>query len=653
MTPRRETVNQPRCNNTLSQDLSKTLSTKSNPLPATFNEISTPSRPNLPSHSTSSSTSSKRSRTAFDDVFDVERQTPRRGLSPITPQDDYDVPGVSRLDGQHGSSPDFSKAQGQFLRLGERLGSLSLEDTPSRKSTKSRANISQRPMAQTALGSAGTNAFQIPREAGSRSVREQDTMISSFCGEEDIIMEDIADPYATCVIEVPGKYRSQADSSPLYDDHEDQSSGKSTGPRVKASKNTSRSTLSRHKPDEYPCEDRGEPEHTGSSQPQANTSLALEPEPGEPARPMRNTPTADIEVVGGTLPKPKRPRGRPRKTRPSLETQETATPEFEDNQRILEVPKIELASSTASVEVPADDDSNETARVVEPNPVNTAADSCRQPQTEKNETNFSTPGYNEDEGSTTPEKGDCSSEQNIMTEEELKFFKYDMSPPRKASTGNTRISDYLNSKQEKPRENLRFGWVYIFEFSNHVKIGKTRNEPSRRLKQWQKCTQPLFEVEDTYQNAFDQHGIVEQLILTEFHDKRKKYKCSAPCGAVHTEYLEIDKWTASKSRDRWRKWIMQQKPFDCDWKLTRFWQDRVNKLPKHAATVNWDEWTQPGRFEKLQFRFQNFKTEQRDTYFRRLSIFNILLLLPVYWTMRLYGSILLTWALILWGLISI
>lgn len=187
--------------------------------------------------------------------------------------------------------------------------------------------------------------------------------------------------------------------------------------------------------------------------------------------------------------------------------------------------------------------------------------------------------------------------------------KYDKDAPRTTRYVNNRIYDCLIQKDRKtPPKKERFGWVYVFEpsnYPNHVKIGKSCSEPTGRRKSLMKCIGPLAEMEDSYRNAFDYHGIVETLLHAEFHNSRKTLNCH--CGKTHGEMFEVDKVEALIALNKWRKWILERNPFDDQWKLTGYWAWRARRLPKELDNVNWDRWTQPGILDFVWFRFENFE----------------------------------------------
>jgi hypothetical protein len=169
------------------------------------------------------------------------------------------------------------------------------------------------------------------------------------------------------------------------------------------------------------------------------------------------------------------------------------------------------------------------------------------------------------------------------------------------------IKELVDQPVNKPEP----GWIYVFESPQnapgHVKVGKTRGEPQKRLAEWEMCGITLIELEDSDRNAFEHYSVVESLISAELHNKRRTYECELHHKPVkHGEWYEIEKQIALDSVDRWRQWIKYQKPFDDRGFLTPYWHWRVQKLPKSIDNVDWDRWTRPSSWDYLDFQFEQF-----------------------------------------------
>ncbi|CZR57182.1 uncharacterized protein PAC_07071 [Phialocephala subalpina] len=184
------------------------------------------------------------------------------------------------------------------------------------------------------------------------------------------------------------------------------------------------------------------------------------------------------------------------------------------------------------------------------------------------------------------------------------------------------------------------GWTYVFESpsvsTKHVKIGNTMTM-YRRDGQWKKCVPDLKLLDDPEDtDGFDFHSVVESLVLQQLHNKRMKYSCEL-CGKCHKEWFDIEKDEAHRSIRRWRCWIKTWKPYETyytttsrtvklksgktrtksttkkHWKLTPYWQWRVQNLPRIISNVNWDDWTQPSRWNRLEY-FRYCVAETWDGY---------------------------------------
>ncbi len=155
------------------------------------------------------------------------------------------------------------------------------------------------------------------------------------------------------------------------------------------------------------------------------------------------------------------------------------------------------------------------------------------------------------------------------------------------------------------------GWIYVFESPQnapgHVKIGKTKGEPLKRLAEWEMCGTTLIELEDSDRNAFEHYSVVESLIKAELHNKRRTYECELhPKPVKHGEWYEIEKQIALDSVSRWRQWLKYQTPLDNRGFLTPYWHWRVQNLPKSIDNVDWDRWTRPSSLDYLDFQFEQF-----------------------------------------------
>jgi hypothetical protein len=200
----------------------------------------------------------------------------------------------------------------------------------------------------------------------------------------------------------------------------------------------------------------------------------------------------------------------------------------------------------------------------------------------------------------------------------------------------------MNDKTSRPSlpgdEILELGWVYVNESvhaPSHVKIGKTREEPSLRQKQLEECKMTLLEVTDTERNAFHHYGIVESLIKYELHRCRRTFKCTV-CPKIHNEWYEIERTKAAKHVAKWRDWIKLKQPFDSSGFLTPYWAWRVRRLPMILDNVDWHAWTNPGPLDYWMYQqessgnksylFLKDHLSRKDLRFCVVGIFILLLL---------------------------
>jgi len=169
---------------------------------------------------------------------------------------------------------------------------------------------------------------------------------------------------------------------------------------------------------------------------------------------------------------------------------------------------------------------------------------------------------------------------------------------------DSKIFTYLCSKQ-KP---IKPGYIYVLESPkcapSHVKIGRSKGDPNIRLRKWiRECRIPLTKIENKDPDAFDHHGIVETLLSLEFHNERKRYYCRS-CLHDHEEWYEIDAEKALKALRKWKKWLIEQRPYNKQGELTPYWRWKVDRLHKELSKVDWEEWTNPWRFDHWLFQLE-------------------------------------------------
>ncbi|PMD24458.1 hypothetical protein NA56DRAFT_656189 [Hyaloscypha hepaticicola] len=162
--------------------------------------------------------------------------------------------------------------------------------------------------------------------------------------------------------------------------------------------------------------------------------------------------------------------------------------------------------------------------------------------------------------------------------------------------------------------NLDHGYVYIFwspAFPGHVKIGSTKQAPAQRITQWQtKCEFKCIHVTDINDKSFKHYRIVEALVHAELWNRRRKMYCSK-CksghrlaltkggkgqrtgSAGHSEWFEISWEEALEVVNKWRNWVILEKPYGDDATLRSPWKWKHDLGTRMSgALVEWEEWRQ-------------------------------------------------------------
>ena len=186
------------------------------------------------------------------------------------------------------------------------------------------------------------------------------------------------------------------------------------------------------------------------------------------------------------------------------------------------------------------------------------------------------------------------------------------------------------------------GFIYIFtspKYPGYVKIGKTKQEPEHRVHSWARsCGITCNYVGDPNDKVFDFYSIVERLIDTELYNERRMFKCSR-CkrkhrlglistdeivyeegdisnekftrgdyqgtkkgdaeGTEHGEWFEISEERALAVVAKWRKWIVEQKPYKKDGTLKLQWQRKCRRTSDSDKIVDWDSWLSSRWYEPI------------------------------------------------------
>jgi hypothetical protein len=166
------------------------------------------------------------------------------------------------------------------------------------------------------------------------------------------------------------------------------------------------------------------------------------------------------------------------------------------------------------------------------------------------------------------------------------------------------------------------GYIYIFawpDFHDYVKIGITKNRPKERIGQWAaKCKFTYKLVEDPENMSFKGSWIAERLIQGELHNERRKFTCPK-CRKVHKlgggrspkskkstetaaekedmiehgEWYQISEERALEVVQRWRRWVVNNKPYKDNGTLRQAWlwkHDVTNR--SKASNIDWARWCQ-------------------------------------------------------------
>jgi len=177
-----------------------------------------------------------------------------------------------------------------------------------------------------------------------------------------------------------------------------------------------------------------------------------------------------------------------------------------------------------------------------------------------------------------------------------------------------------------PKFNEDYGFIYIFKsplYPGYVKIGKTKQEPKLRVSQWQdKCKFTCNHITDDKDKGFQNYGVVESIIAAELWNERRTFKCKA-CGKEHArqhafqqgaskliehgEWYEITEAHALQVVEKWRNWVVTQRPYSQDGVLYDFWKwkhDQAMKFGDEAAT-NWTRWRFLCLFDLVHYYFHS------------------------------------------------
>ena len=140
------------------------------------------------------------------------------------------------------------------------------------------------------------------------------------------------------------------------------------------------------------------------------------------------------------------------------------------------------------------------------------------------------------------------------------------------------------------------GYIYIFTLPSrpgYVKIGKTEIALQNRVSQQKTCCKLSYSlIQDANDKPFRWYGIVEQLVMAELHNCRRRLSCSKRKKG-HDEWYEISEEKALEVVERWRRWMVQGEPYDSNGLLTPFWVQKHEDAIRDPANIRWEEWLCP------------------------------------------------------------
>jgi hypothetical protein len=174
------------------------------------------------------------------------------------------------------------------------------------------------------------------------------------------------------------------------------------------------------------------------------------------------------------------------------------------------------------------------------------------------------------------------------------------------------IDKHLAKKLSKKKS----GWIYVLESSldhtkGYVKIGETETTIKQRSEEWRKCGLNTKRVRESDEEAFLHSTLVEKLVHAELYRERRIFRCKV-CGTkekrrVHREWFEIEKETAFKHIENWRQWMKECRPFDELGNMDPYWRWEIDQLTRNASSVDWNEWTKPGRYRNVRYRYHQVR----------------------------------------------
>jgi hypothetical protein len=188
----------------------------------------------------------------------------------------------------------------------------------------------------------------------------------------------------------------------------------------------------------------------------------------------------------------------------------------------------------------------------------------------------------------------------------------------KTKDDSTIDRDLIHKLRTGPKgevKNSKLGYVYTAVMkgeTGHVKIGYTEQEIEQRMtglnspKEYER----IYDEPDTTtpgaQSTLHNAYFAEQIIHLELYNFRRK----AVVARNQTEWFETSIKEAHRVCHKWRKWLIQYKPYDENQQLTEFWTERLGLMSendpydvaKHGCLHDrWMDFLNPSWWDKTSY----------------------------------------------------
>lgn len=153
-----------------------------------------------------------------------------------------------------------------------------------------------------------------------------------------------------------------------------------------------------------------------------------------------------------------------------------------------------------------------------------------------------------------------------------------------------------------------YGFMYIYTSplcAGYVKIGTTSETPHTRVSQWEgRCKLETILMKDSERHKFLHFQLAEKLIQKELHNYRSKYRCHH-CRIAHKnpsqedtnmvqhgEWFKISEELALATVQKWRRWLVTNRPYNTDGVLRPSWNEKYKVFVKKTALMDSEEWVE-------------------------------------------------------------